>query len=159
MRVLGAVLGLSLLVLQAGCEENLGVDTNSALEAVPAKTVMLFDPQHGFQIVFFETAQKSWLWYPGNRESLSADVRQDSKQLCFKYRRNSNNPVTDKRGGGWSCLPRFLHEGLTVASEVGDVFNLAGGHAPYIRGKCDGTQRFGRGTVDPGLYRQGCQGN
>lgn len=123
------------------------------------KTVMLFDPHHGFQIVFFETAQKSWLWYPGNRKSLPADVRQDAKQLCFRYGGRSYNPVTDKRGGDWACTPRFVHEGLTVASEDGDVFNLAGGQVPYVRGKCDGTQRFGRGSVDPGLYRQGCVGD
>lgn len=122
------------------------------------KTVMLFDPYHGFQIVFFETPQKSWLWYPGNGNSLPAHVRQDPKQICFKYGRETYNSVIERRGGRWSCMHRFVHEGLTVASEAGDVFNLASGQVPYVRRRCDGTQRFGRGSVDPGLFRQGCRG-
>ncbi|WP_019298004.1 MULTISPECIES: hypothetical protein [unclassified Leisingera] len=120
------------------------------------QTLMLFDPQHGFQIVYFASEEQSWLWYPGNRISLPASVRQEADRICFKYPAESFNPVTKAVGGNWNCIPNFLHDGLTVAAAEGDVFNLSAGTVPYRRSKCDGTGRFGRGTVDPGLYRQGC---
>lgn len=133
-------------------------ESAAPVEEASPRTVMLFDPFHGFQIVFFESAQKSWLWYPGNGQSLPADVRQNSEQLCFKYGHKTYNSVTGRGGGEWSCTPRFLHDGLIVASVRGDVFDLRGGRVPYVRDKCDGTQRLGRGSVDPGLFRQGCRG-
>lgn len=119
-------------------------------------TRMGFDPHHGYQITYLESADKSWLWYPGNAVSLPAGVRWERKSICFRYGQNTYNPVVKKRGGSWSCIPRSFYKHLTVASAPGDVFNLASGVVPYRRGKCDGTKYFGRGDVDADLYQLGC---
>lgn len=151
-------LGLPLVSCMAlmGCKTTVDRETNAASETSPGSTVMYFDPFHGYQIVFFETPETSWLWYPGNRTSLPALVRYKGSDVCFKYGSHTFNPVIGKQGGSWDCTPRFILDGLAVASGEGDIFGLSDGTVPYRRRKCDGTDGFARVNVDPGLYKQGC---
>jgi hypothetical protein len=113
-------------------------------------------PVHGYQITYFQDQHTSWLWYPGNAISLRAEVKFTESQVCFTYSSKTRNRATGKRGGQPSCIPKNFLEYTKAAERTGDVFGLARGTVPYVRGKCDPTDKFRSVNVDADLLRIGC---
>lgn len=121
------------------------------------RTEVSFTPQHGYQIQYISSDNgKSWLWYPGNSRSVQGRRFETSDEICYIHPRNSRNPVTGRTGGSKECEPKFLASYLTLEIVPGDVFNLTSGLVPYVRQKCDPTDRFRTVQVDKDLFRLGC---
>lgn len=120
-------------------------------------TYLSFDPDHKFQITYYETPERSWLWYGGNEVSLPAQWKLEKRdfgknggpeqieatpRICFKYGANTYNPLADIKGGDFKCT--ILSNSLMglVSSLEGDIFNLSSGTVPYVRQECDAPDEF-----------------
>lgn len=96
------------------------------------RTLMTFDPGHGTQVEYYDSAGHSWLWYPGNKLVLPGLWKMQGANLCFNYGPQSYNPVT-RQLGGWECEPLAMQKQYVVENAKGDVFHLkAGGRVPFI---------------------------
>ena len=116
-----------------------------------------WDPSHGFQVTFYETPERSWLWYGGNNIALPAQWKKEPRaqselgkpltgvldhRVCWKYGTDTYNPSTKKGGGEFDCTLAINTLQMTVGAIDGDVFNLKSGQVPYIRKKCDAPDEF-----------------
>lgn len=101
-----------------------------------------FDFSHGYQVTFYETESRSWLWYPGNSEAIPADWKKEGDKVCWRYPTNSYNPSTKELGGEYSCSSRISSLRTKVGILSGDVYDLAKGTIPYRRVKCDSPDEF-----------------
>jgi len=97
---------------------------------------------HGFQVEYYESENKSWLWYPENERSLLSEWKFDGNSVCFKSDENTYNPVTNTQGGSFACQDLELSRKLTVSRLDGDPFNLASGTVPTKRDKCVAPSEF-----------------
>lgn len=100
-------------------------------------TIMTWDPGHGTQVEYYDSAGQNFLWYPGNNGVVRGQWKIENvggkvDMLCFSYQGNGHTPVTGHRGSGWECMPLVLHERGIVDRKKGDVFGLAGGSVPFI---------------------------
>lgn len=95
-------------------------------------TVMTWDRGHGTQVEYFDARGRNWLWYPGNRIALPGRWKSENGNICFAYGRNTYNPQTGHRGGGYECTPAAVHERGVVDRVRGDVFNLKSGRIPFV---------------------------
>ncbi|MFT3765155.1 MAG: hypothetical protein QM820_06515 [Minicystis sp.] len=95
------------------------------------KTVLFYDTSHGNQVEYYGEGGRCYLWYPGNRVVLAGEWRVDEEFLYFRYGKNTYNPVTGQRGGGWERA-RLRGYGANVVEAVeGDPLNLADRGLPY----------------------------
>lgn len=106
------------------------------------RTYLSFSHQHGFQVSYYESASKSWLWYPGNSRSLPEAWEIRGSLICFRHPLATYNPVTRETGGNFQCQSLGLSRRITVAVLDGDPFGLAAGTIPYRRDKCDAPADF-----------------
>ena len=90
------------------------------------KTQQSFSPGHGMQIEYLAADGGAWLWYPGNTKVLPGQWKSEGADICFRYGKNSYNPVTKHKGGGWECGSVKVYSQTLVTSTKGDVFGLAG---------------------------------
>ena len=99
-----------------------------AVSAAPLgdRTQQSFSPGHGMQIEYLAADGATWLWYPGNTKVLPGEWKAEGSDLCFRYGKNSYNPVTRHKGGGWECTPLTVYNQTLVSSTKGDIFGLAG---------------------------------
>ena len=115
-------------------------------------TYLSFDPQHGFQVTYYENEDRSWLWYGGNSVALAAawkkveatnsSSQHFDKKLCYKYGPNTVNRATNQQGGDFKCTLSINLLNLTVGSLKGDIFKLSSGRVPYKRERCDAPDEF-----------------
>jgi hypothetical protein len=103
----------------------------AAVSAVSAaslanKTQQSYSPGHSMQIEYLAADGASWLWYPGNTKVLAGEWKAEGSDLCFRYGKNTYNPVTRQKGGGWDCAPLKVYNQTLVSSTKGDIFGLAG---------------------------------
>lgn len=101
------------------------------------KTYMTSYSGHGTQVEYLRSGGAAFLWYPGNtivvRGNWKVEVRDAGALICFRYGRNTYNPVTRKRGGQWECMGTARQASLIVESARADVFGLAKGSAvPFV---------------------------
>ncbi|MEL6678967.1 MAG: hypothetical protein AAFQ51_09685 [Pseudomonadota bacterium] len=97
-----------------------------------------FTPWHGNQIEYLSAEGKAYLWYPGNTALVVGDWRTEQlpderrARMCFRYGPDTYNPVTEQRGGDWSC--QFAAEALYISDEIvdGDPIGLADGTLPFV---------------------------
>ena len=89
-------------------------------------TQQSFMPGHGQQIEYLAADGTTWLWYPGNTKIVPGDWKVEQGDICFRYGRNTYNPVTRRRGGDWDCAPLKLYQQSIVKSVKGDLFGLMG---------------------------------
>lgn len=90
------------------------------------KTQQSFSPGHGMQIEYLAADGATWLWYPGNTKVLPGQWKTEGADLCFRYGKNTYNPVTKHKGDGWECAPLKVYNQTIVTSTKGDIFGLAG---------------------------------
>ncbi len=90
------------------------------------KTQQSYSPGHGMQIEYLAADGASWLWYPGNTKVLPGEWKTEAGDICFRYGKNSYNPVTRTKGGDWECAPLKVYNSTLVTSSKGDIFGLAG---------------------------------
>lgn len=90
------------------------------------KTQQSYSPGHGMQIEYLAADGASWLWYPGNSKVLPGEWKTEGADICFRYGKNTYNPVTRHKGGGWECGPLKGYNSTLVSSTKGDIFGLAG---------------------------------
>ena len=102
------------------------------------RTLFHYDKGHGNQIEYYAPDGFAYLWYPGNWRSvrslwkLEATGRKRRTTICFKYARNTYNPMTKQHGGKWECRPfSWFLKGTHKKSPVGDVFGLSTGTIPF----------------------------
>ncbi|WP_155838207.1 hypothetical protein [Hyphomonas beringensis] len=120
-------------------------------------TYMSFSPDHGFQVTYYESESRSWLWYGGNDIALPAEWKLEKKDvdetgahqlagdqtlICWKYGANTYNSSTVTTGGKFQCTALVNALQVTVSSLDGDPFNLSSGAVPYVREKCDAPDEF-----------------
>ena len=120
-------------------------------------TYLHFDPQHKFQVEYYESRSRTWLWYGGNDVALPADwelrfqiTSEDGtpltgnfrNRICWRYGQNTYNPATKQSGGQFDCTLLVNSLNLTVGALAGDPFDLASGNVPYVRQKCDAPDEF-----------------
>ncbi|WP_155839346.1 hypothetical protein [Hyphomonas chukchiensis] len=120
-------------------------------------TYLSFDPDHKFQVTYYENETRSWLWYGGNDIALPSEWKVEERdigehgtplsgeartQICWKYGSNTYNPSTGNTGGKFQCTVLINALQITVSSLDGDVFNLSSGEVPYSRQKCDAPDDF-----------------
>lgn len=120
-------------------------------------TYLTFDPDHKFQVEYYESETRSWLWYGGNDAALPAEWqvkiispqgirspldKELQTQICWRYGLNTYNPSTKTSGGEFQCTAQINLLQTTVSSLDGDVFDLASGEVPYVRQKCDAPDEF-----------------
>lgn len=103
----------------------------TSLSAVSAaslanKTQQSFSPGHGMQVEYLAPDGATWLWYPGNGNILGGGWKTEGADICFRYGKNTYNPVTKHEGGGWECTPLKVYNQTLVTSTKGDIFGLAG---------------------------------
>jgi len=119
------------------------------------KTQIYFGPRYGTQIEYTSDDGKAYLWFPGNRNILNGEWKKKSQpgmhsfksrtgdgksylmpktEICFRYGKNTYNPVTGHRGGGFECQSVALSILLGKYTVLeGDVFALAGRKAvPFV---------------------------
>lgn len=97
---------------------------------------------HGFQVTYFETTDRVWLWYPGNRRALPGAWKLEDADLCFNYGSNTYNPVTKQTGGGFRCGSLRLARNQIVSELSGDAFGIATGSVPYPLERCTAPPEF-----------------
>ena len=118
-------------------------ERDAALDALfpdypaPGATYLSYDVAHGYQVIYYESATRAWLWYPGNEVTLPADVKIDDERVCWRYGANTYNPATRGEGGAFDCTSRVRSRRTKVGVREGDVYGLASGKPPYVRRKCD----------------------
>jgi hypothetical protein len=107
------------------------------------KTRVTFMPGHGTQISYMRPDGAIFLWYPGNAVVLPGRWRIEARWaggtppakealLCFQYRPNTYNPVTQVLGGRQECVPARAMSRFIVDRADGDIFGLAGrSSAPF----------------------------
>ena len=96
------------------------------------RTLMTYDRGHDTQDEYYDNAEHSWLWYPGNKIVLPGMWKMQGASLCFNYGPQSYNPMTGQVGG-WECEPLSLQKQCVVEIVKGDVFHLKGaGRVPFI---------------------------
>ncbi|GFE50252.1 hypothetical protein So717_20050 [Roseobacter cerasinus] len=112
----------------------------------PGRTYLSFDDAHGYQVIFIDSGNRAWLWYPGNARALAGEYMLDTvagqRAICWRYPSSSGNPVTGTRGGSFNCTPRLLSQKSTIAALRGDPFNLASGAVPYPLQRCVAPEAF-----------------
>lgn len=95
---------------------------------------------HGNQIEYLSRAGTAHLWYPGNRSIVVGEWELrlvEAKQLgpvaiCFRYGRNTYNPVTRQRGGAWECRPFAIWIFRNKEIVAGDAFGLGKNRLPFV---------------------------
>ena len=117
---------------------------NDLFPGYPAvdSTYLSYDFAHGYQVTYYESPNRSWLWYPGNRIALPAAWKLDGEKVCWRYGGNTYNPATKEDGGNFSCTSKTRSLFTKVGVLSGDVFGLASGEIPYVRAKCDAPDQF-----------------
>lgn len=121
-------------------------------------TYLSHDPfGHGYQVTYYETPTRSWLWYGGNRISLPAKWEVETREtgddgkplgaafrrrLCYTYPSGTIDAVSERSMGERKCDLLTNRLNFTVASIDGDPFSLADGTAPFARQKCDAPDAF-----------------
>lgn len=121
-RILAVTLLLTLATPAVAASVQLGGYTN-----------MSVDSGHGTQVEYLATGGKSYLWYPGNTIILEGRWKRQGPDICFAYGKNTYNPVTGARGGGWECMPFRLYWGAVDERMAGDIFTLQGrGAVPFV---------------------------
>jgi len=100
--------------------------SSASAAALANKTQQSFSPGHGMQVEYLAADGSTWLWYPGNAKVLPGQWATEGADICFRYGKNTYNPVTKHQGGGWECTPLKLYNQTIVTSTKGDVFGLAG---------------------------------
>lgn len=123
------LIALGLAALVGACQS-----TAEVPEELGGHTVLFYNQAHGVQVEYFTRSGRTFLWYPGNPRSLPGrwKTEMDGKLICFGYPKNSYNPVTKKRGGGFNCRLMIDFERNVTQTCKGDVFNLASGKLPYV---------------------------
>ena len=110
------------------------------------RTYLSFDLAHGFQVSYYSSEGRSWLWYPRNTSAVSERWKRDTvrgqKVLCFSHPRSSRNPVTGAAGGRFTCQRLDVTQKAVVAELKGDRFNLSSGKVPFARGRCEAPEDF-----------------
>lgn len=106
------------------------------------KTYLTFSPQHGFQVSYVANGGVSWLWYPGNAQSLRHDFHLTDREICFRPPANSYNPATKQSGDRLECTPLSFARRLIVAALDRDPYDLSRGSVPFRRKKCDAPAEF-----------------
>lgn len=93
-------------------------------------TSVSYSEAHGTQVEYTAKDGRAYLWYPGNKSILRGSWRIQTTpegfgRMCFKYGRNTFNPVTNQGGGVWSCT--LASSFLSVEREYrpGDPLGLA----------------------------------
>lgn len=92
-------------------------------------TIKNWDDRHGTQIEYHSSDGQTWLVYPGNSRAVrghwQVQTAGEQTQMCYRYGRNTYNPVTRRGGGSWECSPAIL---TLLSDEVvdGDVLRLRG---------------------------------
>lgn len=132
-----------------------GMTEDQLIATYRNKTRIGYEPSHGTQIEYTSANGQAWLWYPGNTVIIPGEwKRKDSAEnyefpanegegktytvpkteICFRYGKNTHNPVTGHRGGGFECNPIALMKLLSDETIVsGDIFGLAGRKAvPFV---------------------------
>ena len=104
----------------------------SALRAfLSDSTVVAHDASFGTQIEYHAPDGTSWLLFPGNRAVLRGqwEVRprliHGRNAVCYRYARDTFNPVTRKTGGGWECGSWYRYANAQQVVD-GDVLGLRG---------------------------------
>ncbi|EEA96486.1 hypothetical protein [Pseudovibrio sp. JE062] len=146
-------LAVGALALLAGC--NSGVSSQKEFSRImyqenlfpeyprAGRTYLSFNRLHGFQVEYFGANKTNFLWYPGNKVVLPGRWKVDGQFVCYQYGSNTYNPVTNKRGGKWSCSPREFSAKGVVASLKGDPYGLSRSKkAPYVLQKCKAPEKF-----------------
>lgn len=100
--------------------------SSASAASLANKTQQSYSPGHGMQIEYLAADGASWLWYPGNTRVLAGQWKAEGADICFRYGKNSYNPVTRQRGGDWECAPLKVYNSTLVTSTKGDIFGLAG---------------------------------
>lgn len=100
----------------------------TAVSAAPLgdRTQQSYSPGHGMQIEYLAADGASWLWYPGNTKVLPGEWKTEGSDICFRYGKNTYNPVTRHKGGGWECSSLKNYNSTLVSSTKGDIFGLTG---------------------------------
>lgn len=145
--VLAAILMLSACVETAVAPrsptEGNGPHTNAfssdALSSDPATlrafltdtTVVGYDQAFGTQIEYHAPDGTSWLLFPGNQTVLRGqwEIRprliHGKNAVCYRYARNTYNPLTRKGGGEWQCGSWYDYANAQQVVD-GDVLGLRG---------------------------------
>lgn len=94
-------------------------------------TVKTWIREHGTQIEYHSTDGRTWLVYPGNTRSVQGEWKIQpagkTSQICYRYGKNTYNPVTGQKGGKFHCKPAWLFLNDRTAQAVdGDVLKLRG---------------------------------
>jgi hypothetical protein len=103
----------------------------AAAQKLAGYTAMTYDPGHGTQVEYLAPDGGAYLWYPLNSGIVVGAWKTEGNDVCFRYGRNTYNPVTRKAGGNWDCTPLALHSKHVVERARGDVFGLASGKLPF----------------------------
>lgn len=105
----------------------------SAAQRLSDVTVMSYSRGHGTQVEYLGSNGMSYLWYPGNRVVLPAPWKYQKNQICYRYGKQTYNPVTREPGGKWECQPISTSKQSTVETAKGDVFGLSKRRAvPFV---------------------------
>ena len=124
---------------------------------IVGKTYLSYSPGHGFQISYYETDSRSWLWYPGNKTALPEDWKIEGDKICYRHPRNTYNPETKKFGGSYDCMSRSLLQTSIVEELDGDIYSLSSGQVPYARDKCDAPPEFEFEPKKAVMWFSGCK--
>ena len=108
---------------------NLATDADALREFFSDTTIKSWNSFHGTQIEYHAANGRTWLVYPGNTRSVLGEWKikpnQNRPQMCYRYGRNSYNPITRQWGGAWEC--RSVVSRLDSDEIVdGDVLKLVG---------------------------------
>ena len=98
---------------------------------------MSYSEQHGTQIGYTSRDGAAYLWYPGNRRVVTGEWKTITDnagfgRICFRYGRDTFNPVTRVAGGDWACTPAAYFIRIETGYARGDLFNLRSGRLPFI---------------------------
>lgn len=127
-------------------------------DAYVDKTLVTNSGSHGVQVEFHSRSGKTFLWYPGNRNSLPGrwlviDPPDRSVRLCYKYGTNTYNPVTKTSGGEFLCRPMRASINQVKFICDGDPFKLSSGRLPFNLAEPNALERVkavcGRSLVRP----------
>lgn len=112
----------------------------------PDTTYLSFSHAHGFQVNYLAPQGKAWLWYPGNRQVVREEYKQDivsgREAICWRHPSRSYNPVTKTRGGTFACQSLTFSQRTIVAELPGDPFSLKSGRVPFQLMRCDAPIQF-----------------
>jgi hypothetical protein len=109
----------------------LGATTGiAAAQKLAGYTAMTYDKGHGTQVEYLAPDGGAYL-YPLDSGIVVGAWKTEGNDVCFRYGRNTYNPVTRKAGGSWDCTPLALHSNHVVERARGDVFGLASGKLPF----------------------------